>query len=49
MLITDAQEEVREIYWGGSIGQAVSGFLWLVVGGHIKSGHSGPSQNRPVI
>ncbi len=30
MQIKDAQLEVRSIYWGGSVGQAVSGVIWLI-------------------
>lgn len=30
MLIKDAQREMRVVFLGGSIGQAVSGFLWLI-------------------
>jgi len=30
MLITEAQREVRSVYLGGSVGQAVSGLIWLV-------------------
>ncbi len=29
MLVKDAQDEVRRVYLGGLIGQAVSGVLWL--------------------
>jgi hypothetical protein len=29
MQVTDAQREVREVYLGGSVGQLVSGALWL--------------------
>lgn len=30
MIIHDAQREVRSVYLGGSIGQAVSGLIWLI-------------------
>jgi hypothetical protein len=30
MLIKEAQQEVRTVFLGGSVGQAVSGILWLV-------------------
>lgn len=30
MLISEAQREVRNIFLGGSIGQAVSGLIWLI-------------------
>ncbi|MEJ2707899.1 MAG: hypothetical protein P8074_09845 [Anaerolineales bacterium] len=33
MQIHDAQQEVRTVFLGGSIGQAVSGVLWLVSAG----------------
>ena len=33
MLVKDAQHEVRRVYLGGLIGQAVSGVLWLASAG----------------
>ena len=33
MEIRDAQQEVRSVFLGGSIGQAVSGLLWLISAG----------------
>ena len=30
MEIKTAQQEVRRVYMGGSIGQAVAGFIWLI-------------------
>lgn len=30
MQIHDAQKEVRTVFIGGSIGQAVSGIIWLI-------------------
>lgn len=30
MIIADAQREVRSVYLGGSVGQAISGLIWLI-------------------
>lgn len=30
MTVLEAQREMRDVYWGGSVGQAVSGLLWLI-------------------
>jgi hypothetical protein len=33
MLVRDAQHEVRRVYLGGLVGNAVSGILWLASAG----------------
>ena len=30
MTVFEAQREMRNVYWGGTVGQAVSGMLWLI-------------------